>query len=263
MDSKIKVLRHSPISQSANGQTTKATLANGNLVHEVAQDIYHFIRQREEHTSAEKKNIFFNEFDLQMHLAIYLTQLKDENGKQKYDDADIEYYIPIEEMKKDGYNWDNKNGVNIDIVVEKDDEYVPIELKYPTDTVIVDIKRFGEELGKNHNIIKHQGAANLVMYNFWKDVKRIEVLKERFERVKNGITLFLTNDSTYLKQPRDSSAYKAFSMTNGKHAKEKHWLRKPALAETKPDFEVSKEYTITWNAVKLDGVEFHYHLLEI
>lgn len=233
------------------------------LVNEVSQDIRNFLKQKEEHPSVEMKNIFFNEFDLQMHLSIYLTQLEDGHGNRKYDDVDIEYFIPIEEMKKEDYDWGNKNGVNIDIVVEKNNEFVPIELKYPTDTVAFDVKRFGELVSKSREIIKHQGASNLVKYNFWKDVRRIEVLKERFKNVKNGITLFLTNDPSYLKEPRDSAAYMAFSMSNGKHGKEKHWQGESAASKSMPDFEVSKEYIISWEKVILDGVEYHYNLIEI
>lgn len=244
-----------------NGFKPEAPLSK--LAATVEQDIRDFFRQKVDNPSAEKKNIFFNEFDLQMHLSIYLTDLKDENGKPKYDDVDIEYFIPIEDMKKAGYDWDNKAGVNIDIVVEKDDEYVPVELKYTTDTVNFDVKRFGELLGKDIDIIKHQGASNLVMYNFWKDVKRLEVLKKRFGKVKNGLALFVTNDVTYLKDPRDNAACMAFSMANGRHSREKHWQGQPATAEKKPDFEVSKDYDITWSDIRLDGVDFHYTLVEV
>lgn len=235
--------------------------AGKTLVQVVEEDIRNFFIQIEDNPSEEKKNIFFNENDFQMHLSIYLTQLKNGDGTSKYDDVDIEYFIPIEEMP--GYIWHNKNGVNIDIVVEKDNEFVPIELKYPTAAVDFDIKRFGEVLRTDENIIKNQGAQNLVMYHFWKDVKRIEVLKSRFSRIKNGIALFLTNDDSYLKSRKETAACSAFSMNDGTHPKEKHWNGKAALLKHNPDFEVSKNYDITWKSIKMDGENFHYNLLTI
>lgn len=239
----------------------KPEVSQSRLILDVEQDIGDFFQKITTHPSEEKKNIFFNENDFQMHLSIYLMQLKDEEGNPKYDDVDIEYYVPIKELEE--YDWGNKNGVNVDIVVEKNDEYVPIELKYATDTVNFAVKRFGEVLSKDEDIIKYQGAQNLVMYNFWKDVKRIEVLKKRFAKIKNGIALFLTNDASYLTDPKEYAACVAFSMSNGKHPKEKHWKGEPAVAKNKPDFDLSKDYTITWNNLNIDDETFHYNLLKI
>lgn len=239
----------------------KPEVFQSRLMLDMEQDIRDFFQKITTHPSEEKKNIFFNENDFQMHLSIYLTKLKDEEGNPKYDDVDIEYFVPIKELE--GYDWGNKNGVNVNIVVEKNDEYVPIELKYATDTVNFNVKRFGEVLSKDEDIIKYQGAQNVVMYNFWKDVKRIEVLKKRFAKIKNGIALFLTNDVSYLTDPKEYAASAAFSTSNGKHPKEKHWKGEPALAKNKPDFDLSKDYTIAWNNLSIDGETFHYNLLEI
>lgn len=60
-----------------------------------------------------------------MHLAVYLR------GLNKYDDVDVEYYIPHSEL--DNYIW--KNELRLDIVVRNGNEFVPIELKYKTKAV--------------------------------------------------------------------------------------------------------------------------------
>ena len=65
----------------------------------VEADVRQFIEGDEE--------LFFNERDFQMHLAVYLRSLG------KYDDVDIEYYVPQKEL--DRYLWENE--LRLDIVV--------------------------------------------------------------------------------------------------------------------------------------------------
>lgn len=59
----------------------------------VKDDILKFFNQNNE--------LFFNERDLQMHLALWLKE-----SKNNYDDVDIEYYVPQNELKE--YIWDNE-----------------------------------------------------------------------------------------------------------------------------------------------------------
>lgn len=244
-----------------NHQATTPTHEVSRLTKTVADDLRAFFQQMVDNPSPTKKNIFFNEKDLQLHLALWLTALKNEDGTPKYDDVDMEYFIPIRELPD--YVWSLKNGLNVDLVVQLGDEYVPIELKYTTDTVNFTIKRFGEELADAGDIIKYQGAQNLVMYNFWKDVKRLEVLKKRFARVSGGIALFVTNDTVYLRDPKEYASSYPFSTADGLHGSEKHWKGKPKVAADKPDFDLSQAYHIAWQAVNLDGAAFHYNLIEI
>lgn len=80
----------------------------------IKKDIQSFLSERTE--------LFFNESDLQMQLSVYLMQ------SGNYDDVNVEYYIPFNQL--DGYLWNNE--LYIDIVVRRGDEYVAVELKYPT-----------------------------------------------------------------------------------------------------------------------------------
>lgn len=123
-----------------------------------------------------------------MHLATYLKEVG------TYDDVDLEYFVPTNLL--DGYKdlWDTE--LRVDILVRKGNEYCPIELKYKTKKIETSLTRFGVDIA-DVVIVKDQGAQDLGMYGFWKDVKRIEMVKARFETVKSGLSVFLTNDVAY------------------------------------------------------------------
>lgn len=110
---------------------------------------------------------------------------------------EVEYYIPNSVAKGAGYEW--SSDLRLDLVVRKGAEYVPVELKYPTRRVMTDIIRFGKVL-PGVEIVKNQGAQDIVMYNFWKDVRRVEIVRSLFPKaVKGGLSVMLTNDDYYLR----------------------------------------------------------------
>ncbi len=202
------------------------------------------------------KELLFNERDLQMHLATFLRQTG------HYDDVDVEYYVPVIEL--DGYIdiWNTE--LRMDIVVRRGDEYVPIELKYKTKWVTKKLPRFGESVKEEVKVIKNQGAQDLGMYDFWKDVRRIELVRKRFKNIKNGLAVFATNDERYKKPSRLESNHANMSMTEGIHSSKKHWLKKDSkCCATHPDFDVEKDYTIHWNSTKNEGETIYYTLLTI
>ncbi len=156
------------------------------LIQEIRADIEAFLQQNNE--------LFFNERDFQIHLAVYLRDL------HKYDDVDVEYYVPYTTLSN--YVW--KNELRLDILVRKGNEFVPVELKYKTKKVQKSILRFNETI-KDIEVMKNQGAQDLGMYDFWKDVRRIELVRNRFEHVQGGLAVFLTNDKLYLSEPKPLS----------------------------------------------------------
>ena len=202
------------------------------------------------------KELLFNERDFQMHLATWLR-----NSANSYDDVDVEYYVPHQEL--DDYVWDSE--LRLDIVVKKDDEYCPIELKYKTKKVERKISRFDEDLIGNVVVMKNQGAQDLGMYDFWKDVRRVELVRNRFERVKGGLAVFVTNDRFYTKGSKESSNNYLFNMCAGKAcSKQKHWANpESACAKMHPNFKVEKEYCIEWRTREIDKVEFYYCIVII
>ena len=200
--------------------------------------------------------LLFNERDFQMHLATWLR-----NSANCYDDVDVEYYVPCQEL--DNYVWESE--LRLDIVVKKDGEYCPVELKYKTRKVERKISRFDEELAGNVVVMKNQGAQDLGMYDFWKDVRRVELVRNRFERVKGGLAVFVTNDRFYTNGSKESSNNYLFNMDAGKaHSKQKHWANpESTCAKTHPNFEVEREYGIEWRTREIDKVEFYYCIVTI
>ena len=200
------------------------------------------------------KELLFNERDLQMHLAAYLRQTS------HYDDVDVEYYVPLSELKD--YIWNNE--IRIDILVRKGKEFLPIELKYKTQPVKKRLPRFGEQVSDEIEVMKNQGAQDIGKYDFWKDVRRIEIVRNRFKAIKNGLAVFVTNDPTYTRRGRETSNHIKFSMDEGTHDKQKHWLKiDSACCRENPNFEVEKDYPIHWGTRIIEDVSIYYTLLTI
>ena len=215
-----------------------------NLIEIVQKDVFAFLESYNE--------LLFNERDFQMHLATWLR-----NSDNHYDDVDVEYYVPKTEL--DNYIWDSE--LRLDIVVKKDGEFCPIELKYKTKKVESQICRFDEMLDDKVVVMKNQGAQDLGMYDFWKDVRRVELVRNRFKNVKGGLAVFVTNDQLYTKASRQNSNNYLLNMTEGKHSVIKHWQNKDsACAKMKSykSFEVEKEYSIKWHHRNVDNIPFHY-----
>lgn len=213
------------------------------LVDSVSEDIRNFLRSN--------KEIFFNELDFQVHLAAYLRT------SQHYDDVDVEYYIPYQTLKE--YIW--KSEVYIDIVVSRNGEFVPIELKYKTAKVNKVIPRFNEKMAVD--VLKNQAAQNLGKYAFWKDIRRLELIRNRFDAVKNGIAVFLTNDKSYSESKKVNSESIRFSMEEGLHSCDKSWLGLSKLKENYPAFKVEREYSICWDNLVIEGTEFKYCIINV
>ena len=218
------------------------------LIDIVRNDVCAFLESNEE--------LLFNERDFQMHLATWLR-----GSANAYDDVDVEYYVPWQVL--DGYVWESE--LRLDIVVKKDGEYCPVELKYKTKKVERKISRFDEDLTGEVVVMKNQGAQDLGMYDFWKDVRRVELVRNRFERVKGGLAVFVTNDEFYTKGSKETSNNYLFNMDGGKaHSRQKHWANpESTCAKTHPNFDVEKEYTIDWYDKVVDGVQFYYCILSI
>lgn len=173
------------------------------LIDLVRNDIKSFLTSNRE--------LLFNERDFQMRLSLSLL------ASENYDDVDLEYHLPVGQnpaFDKEYKQWDTEKP-SIDIVVRRGNEYVPIELKYKLKAISGRISRFGEKSPEDVSIITNQAAQNLGRYAFWKDVRRIELVKKHYRAVNAGIAVFLTNDESYLKS-RVGTNYYAFSMDEGR-----------------------------------------------
>lgn len=220
---------------------------NMELLNPAKEDIRRFLSRKE-------GELLFNERDLQMHLVNYLI------GTGHYNDVDVEYYVPQKELNN--YIWNNE--LKLDILLRKDDEFLPVELKYKTKRHSKKMKRFNEEMPDVVEVLKNQGAQDLGMYDFWKDVRRVELVCRRFAAVKNGLAVFVTNDNQYLNPCRETSNNYHFCMSEGVHDTYRHWKNPDSsCAKSHPDFELERNYLVHWEDNVYEGVEFHYCIVEV
>lgn len=275
------------MTQAINPQTQSAI----KLLAMVRQDIEAYLQT--------PRGIITNERDLQVSLAAYLR-----NSANKYDAVEVEYLVPIEELVKFNpstwneklrkkysqpdnsklqpeadYPWNNKSSMWVDIVVCHEREFIPIELKYATKPVKManPLTRFGEPLLNNANvqIVKDQAANDVIMYNYWKDVRRIELLKHRYSKVSGGIALLVTNAKTYWGggNARSNSFYMSFFTGQGRivNNEELKWSDKisPNILTGHPNLRIDGTYTCNWQDANITGLQptpnglFRYCLIEI
>jgi hypothetical protein len=151
----------------------------------------------------ENKDFLFNELDLQIFVARALEKVF---LKPDYI-IHLEYHLPKGWNVKFDHDYERWGetpyfDIVIEKVAEKSPRFIAIELKYKLGEVkSSQFKRFGNSANEqNIVLVTNQAAQNEGRYDFWKDVKRLELLTKHFaEEVVGGISIFLTNDETYLK----------------------------------------------------------------
>ncbi len=202
-----------------------------------------------------------NEREMQVRLAMYLKE------NRYYDNVHVEYPVPLQVLKKfypnvgkqNEFPW--KNDIYVDIVVEKDGQFVAVELKYATRAISVQPGVFYQPVPANIKIIKNQEASNLTMYNYWKDVHRIEALTH-IPKVIGGVTIILTNNKLYWEQPRQTPAPPAYSEFSTHHDREVipgllEWGTNKGekisdyILKTHPNFSIDGSYECHWDDTKI------------
>lgn len=226
---------------------------NINTLQQIEEDIREFLDKELE----EKARVFLNEWDFQMNLYLFLTHIK---GYKVH----LEYVVPLKffvEKNKKKYPFANKENINIDIVIEKEGLFYLIELKYKTQRATIKFERFGEI---NCVSLKDQSRIPMSKYDFWKDVARLEFLKESFEKVKGGLCIFLTNNETYTKG--DKGISEEFTMKKGEPHSGELKFKEGELKEKNPAFSLLGEYQIDkWYNIKNEktNIDFHYCIVEV
>lgn len=219
----------------------------------IIQQLYGHITAFIEH----QDELMFNERDFQMQLAVALR------ASGCYDDVDVEYFIPNSVATSRGYEWESD--LRLDIVVRRGDKYAVVELKYPTKRIVTDIKRF-DTLLPGVEIVKNHGAQDIVSYNFWKDVRRIEIIKSLFpDKVVGGLAVLLTNEPYYTRGPRAGSICDAFSTADGRTGIHGvlDWSRHTATSKGLPPFSLDGHYSLKWHSTEIENNKFYYTLIEI
>ncbi len=172
------------------------------------------------------ERIFFNENEFQLYLAREIEKC----GYAIYLEYVVEF--PYENHHKALFAKDsttkrkNNQRMYIDIVVEKDGQYMPIELKYKT----TNKQRNKVETGRNifgiageSKLLETQGAHNNGCYDFWRDVERIERVHRHYSakggRMVKGLAIMLTNDPQYWTLTDDKgSEYYEFRLKEGRQS---------------------------------------------
>lgn len=208
-----------------------------------------------------------NEREMQVRLALYL------NKTGYYDNVHVEYPVPLQVLKKfysyvgeeNEFPW--KNDIYVDIVVEKAGQFAAVELKYATRAIsqqpevfCMNLKAFAQKFNlKNQiKIIKNQEASNLTMYNYWKDVHRIEALTH-IPKVIGGVIIILTNNKLYWEKTKHNPAYSNFSTADGRTVKGKMtWNKKnngedvsKEISSGHPNFQIDGSYECHWDDTKI------------
>lgn len=201
---------------------------------------------------AARHTYFLREQDIQLYLANYFLQTG------LYDNVFIEYHISGALMLP--YLWNDANNIYIDIVLEKENLFFPIEIKYKTVAQVMPHLVFGQNVNV---LLGHHGAKNIGCYDFWKDVKRIEFFEVTFPLAQRGIVLFASNDLSYQMAPLNPNVgYAPFSIHQGRHilaSTELNWNGAIAVANGRPGFIVNYDYIINWT--QLPYHLQHYYIL--
>lgn len=186
-----------------------------------------------------RRKLFVSEADFQLELAMCIREI--------YPDAKVLLeYTP--KFKPD---------MHIDILVIVNGEWIPIELKYVTKKLDTKTQEtiFGfEYIWYN---LKTRGAKDLQCYDYLKDIERIEDVKSSLQnetifRFREGYTIQITNDSSYLKEPTKKECfYEEFALVEGV---EKHgvlrWHENTGVGTTRgreSPITLQGQYPINWN----------------
>ncbi|MFN4878834.1 MAG: hypothetical protein ACK5H3_02195 [Flavobacteriia bacterium] len=203
---------------------------------QITQVINEALKSREE--------FFTREQEIQIYLADYL------NRKKWFDNVYLEYHIPSNSIEK--YPWKDSNNIYIDIVICSEGKYYPIEIKYKTISQTIPIKIFGSSRSV---ILGHHGAQNIGCYDFWKDIKRLELFEQTFEKVEKGIMIFITNDESYLQPPRNNEVgYAQFSIDENRVVKcgqKLDWNGALSISVNRPPIQLSNGYSLNWREMQL------------
>ncbi len=203
---------------------------------------------------ALRNNYFIREQDVQQYLANHLLQTN------QYANVFSEYQIPGSLVPPYLLTDANNNNNYIDIVVEIDNLFYPIEIRYKTVAHPVPHSVFGQNV---NIVLGHLGSPKIGCYDFWKDIKRIEFFEANFARVQRGIVLFISNDPNYRRTALSpNTGHAAFSTYQDRQVSAGtilDWNGNASVANKRPGFSVNYHYHLNW--IALPQLQQHYYLL--
>lgn len=163
---------------------------------------------------------------------------------------------------KSEYPWISRNDTTlyIDLVVERNGDFVPIksinEHWYP----------FGQIVSSSVSptLLEDHGAHPMNKYLVWKDVHRLEILHNIFDKVVGGISVFVTNDINYWDETKQGGNGKAFS-TGGTKMEAGTKVMIGNMGNECPSFNLMHSYDILWQDMKAlsSNEEFRYCIFTV
>ena len=193
-----------------------------------------------------RTSYFTREQDIQLALAYMLET------SRAFDRVFVEQHIPASMISN--YPWTDANNIYIDLVIQKDSVFLPIEIKFKTKSQQVPLSVLGID---DVITLGHHGAQNIGCYDLWKDVKRLELFEESFPQVEQGIMLFITNDETYLQPPLNMDAgYAQFSIHENKTVAQHEtldWNKALSISKNRPPIQLNRGYLASWTEMQLQN----------
>jgi hypothetical protein len=206
----------------------------------------HRIIEMIEQEMLNRTSYFTREQDIQIALAHMFE------SSSAFDRVFVEQHIPAGMIPN--YPWTDANNIYIDLVILKDGIYYPIEIKFKTKSQQIPLSVLGND---ELMTLGHHGAQNIGCYDFWKDVKRLELYESSFQQVDQGIMLFVTNDETYLQPPLNmNTGYAQFSIHEGKTVMQQEtldWNRALSISRNRPPIQLNRNYHLAWTPMQLEN----------
>lgn len=177
---------------------------------------------------------------------------------------EIQLCYPLANVRLECCPRENPN-MHIDILVQINSNFYPIELKYKTlkEEIMIEGESF---------YLKSHGAQDEGKYDFLLDVSRIEQLSSNLTNYKKGYVIWLTNDPSYWSPPRrKNTIYEKFSVhDNAVKTGLLSWAPHAGIGTTKgrtSPINLKNTYTINWNEYskvsERRGGNFKYSVLSI
>lgn len=195
-------------------------------------------------------------FTREQEIQIYLSRVFENSGV--FDQVFLEYHLPAGIINN--YPWNDANNIYVDIVLLQNGRYYPIEIKFKTKSQPIGLNVFGV----NQQIyLGHHGAQNIGCYDFWKDIKRLELYESISDNIEQGIMLFVSNDESYRTPPLNlNTGYGQFSIHENKMVANNeilNWNRPLTISHNRPPIQLNREYLISWTSMQIPN---HYFILQ-
>jgi len=168
-----------------------------------------------------------------------------------YSEADFQHNL-ANELRIAGYTVYLEYqvcGFHIDIIIEDDGRYYPLELKYKTSLTKC------PDLFMNATTLRNHGASDIARFLFWRDVYRIEQIKPMArEIIPEGYVVMLTNDKKLWTPKVQKGIDRKFELFTSHQINTVEWLNTADAPDYKTGntwykaFSLSKTYSVpAWN----------------